>query len=307
MLLSYHINKYITFLNYFNILYFYCSAYKKDFENWSINRWKKNVGIGIWFRKNNSWKPSYQIKIFKWSGIICFYFNTSQSAFKNNPFSGLKLEFNLKRPQISIKNNYIYISCENYINCKFNLEIYDEKNEINKNVNQKNNLNSFLQFQDENDDDVILRSSSNRNIDLYILESIYEGGLKIPADRQKIYQIPEGVNGKYKVTSGNSVEVNYYGTITPKNSTMYCYNYGIWACSSWEQPGKPADLIKVDYTIGTSIVTATIDGKDYQITVNVKDYGDEYVEAILNDYIKKNVTNQKTQLDKLKSITAFPA
>ena len=99
----------------------------------------------------------------------------TQSAFKNNPFSGLKLEFNLKRPQISIKNNYIYISCENYINCKFNLEIYDEKNEINKNVNQKNNLNSFLQFQDENDDDVILRSSSNRNIDLYILESIYEG------------------------------------------------------------------------------------------------------------------------------------
>ena len=52
----------------------------------------------------------------------------TQSAFKNNPFSGLKLEFNLKRPQFSIKNNYIYISCENYINCKFNLEIYDEKN-----------------------------------------------------------------------------------------------------------------------------------------------------------------------------------
>ena len=230
----------------------------------------------------------------------------TETTLKNNPFSGSKIEFNLKRPQLSTKNNYIYISCENSLFCKFNLEIYNEKNEMNQNLSQKNNLKSFFQFQ-EDDDDVILRTSSNIKIDLYILESIYEGGLSIPSDRKKIYQIPEGEKGKYKITKGDSVQVNYYGTITPKNSTMYCYNFGIWACSSWEQPDKPADIIKVEYTVGTSIVTATIDGKEYQITVNVKDYGDEYVESILNDYIKKNVTKQKTQLDKLKSITAFPA
>ena len=37
-------------------------------------------------------------------------------------------------------------------------------------------------------------------------------------------------------------------------------------------------------------------------SLNVKEYAREYAENKLDDYIKKNVTIQKTQLDKLKAI-----
>jgi hypothetical protein len=156
----------------------------------------------------------------------------------------------------------------------------------------------------ESEDDVVLMATGDISINLSTLSSSYVGVLKIPKDRLKLYQIPEGSSGKYKVTSGSSVTVNTFGTITPRNTTWYWYG-GMGSTS--RNPNKEPTKIVVEYTEGTSVVTATIGDKSYKITVTVKDYAKEYVENEIDNYIKKNVTVKKTLLDKLKAITAYPA
>ena len=156
----------------------------------------------------------------------------------------------------------------------------------------------------ETEDDFVLMATGDISINLSTLSSSYVGVLQIPKDRLQLYQIPEGSSGKYRVTSGSSVTVNTFGTITPRNTTWYWYG-GMG--STARDPNKEPTKIEVEYTEGTSVVTATIGDKTYKITVTVKDYAKEYVENEIDNYIKKNVTVQKTLVDKLKAITAYPA
>ena len=165
----------------------------------------------------------------------------------------------------------------------------------------------FLQspLDTEEDDVVLMATTQDMTIELYTLISTYEKVLTIPKGKLKFYQIPEGANGKYRVTSGSSVSVNSLGTITPSNTTWY------WYSSGWGYTRPLADQtptrIEVKYNEGTSVVSATIGDKTYKITVVVKEYSKDYVETKINDYIKKNVTVKTTQLEKLKAITAYPA
>ena len=146
-------------------------------------------------------------------------------------------------------------------------------------------------------------SSTDLSIEITALNTRYESALKIPSGRIKYYQIEAGKSGKYKVTSGSSVSVNNYGTITPSNITWYWYGgYGY----SWPQEGRTPDRIETKFNPGVSVVTATVANNSFTITVTVKEYSSEYVENILNDYIKSNVTNKDT-LEKFRAITAFPA
>ena len=156
----------------------------------------------------------------------------------------------------------------------------------------------------ETEDDFVLMATGDISINLSTLSSSYVGVLQIPKDRLQLYQIPEGSSGKYRVTSGSSVTVNTFGTITPRNTTWYWYG-GMG--STARDPNKEPTKIEVEFTEGTSVVTATIGDKTYKITVTVKDYAKEYVENEIDNYIKKNVTVQKTLVDKLKAITAYPA
>ena len=135
--------------------------------------------------------------------------------------------------------------------------------------------------QSEFEDDVFFLATEDKSITLSTLSSSYVGVLEIPKDRLKLYQIPEGSSGKYKVTSGSSVTVNTFETITPKNTTWYWYG-GMG--STARDPNKEPTKIVVEYTEGTSVVTATIGDKSYKITVTVKDYAKEYVENEVDNY-----------------------
>ena len=80
-----------------------------------------------------------------------------------------------------------------------------------------------------------IMSSTDLSIEITALNTRYESALEIPSGRIKYYQIEAGKSGKYKVTSGSSVSVNNYGTITPSNITWYWYGgYGY----SWPQEGE---------------------------------------------------------------------
>ena len=154
------------------------------------------------------------------------------------------------------------------------------------------------------DDNKILKNTSDINIDIYTLDSNYKKKISIPSDRYQIYKIDSGSSGTYRVISGISVTVGEDGIIYPQNRTTYWYgNVGFWDPVEGQEPTS----IVITYTLGESKINATIGTKSYIITVNVKDYASEYVEDIIGAYIKENVVNKKTQLDKLKAITAFPA
>ena len=178
-----------------------------------------------------------------------------------------------------------------------------EKKGLKLEENNKIILKSSLE-ESEDDDNLILKTKKDITIDLYTLDNGYDKILQFPKNKLKIYQIQEGKNGKYKIISGNSVEVNDEGTVYPRNTTIYWYG-GIGG--SIPDKTKTPTRITTTYYYSTSVITATIGTDIYKITVNVKDYAREYAENKLDDYIKKNVTIKKTQLDKLKAITAYPA
>ena len=274
-------------------------VYKEEGIESSYIIWGKQT-FELIFKSPEIIPENIQIKLKSLNNLDeIFSFSTlSQTCSNGSPFRGKTLELFLEKSQIQ-KHNYLCLSCEQSLLCEFNLEITSGKKGM------KLNEKIIDEKVEENEDDIILRATtSDKTIDLFTIDSTYKDILQIPKDRLTVYQIPEGTTGKYRVTSGNSVVVNSFGTISPSNTTWYWYgNMG----STSPQPNKTPTRIQIQFNLGTSVVSATIGDKVYKITVNVKDYADEYVENKLNDYIKKNVTVQKTQLDKLKSITAYPA
>ena len=144
----------------------------------------------------------------------------------------------------------------------------------------------------------------NRSTTIYGLNSKYESEIQLPSKKTTYYQIDAGSSGKYTITKGSSVQVNKQGTITPRNVTWYWYG-GIGY--STPQQGKTPDRVEKTFYPGISEVTAKVEDKSFVITVTVIEYGEEYAENIFDSYIKSNVTNKKTVLEKFKSITAFPA
>ena len=149
-------------------------------------------------------------------------------------------------------------------------------------------------------------NTKNRAVTIYGLNSKYESELQIPSDKLKLYQIDAGSSAKYtvKTIKGSAASVSKDGTIVPANVTWYWYgNIG------YSSPliGQTPDKIETRIYPGESIVTAKVGDTSFNITVTTIEYGEEYAENIINSYLKTNVTNQKTTLDKFTAITAFPA
>ena len=216
-------------------------------------------------------------------------------------------KFHLEKSQLSLSKNYICIECEYPFDyCEFKINLSSGK--LGPNLKEKKDIlkNYLVKLEEnnENDDDITLKISSNLNIDIYTLASNYKEKISIPSNKYQVYKIDSGSSGTYRVISGNSVTVGKDGIIYPKNKTTYWYgNIGY----SYPLSDKEPTSIVISYALGESKVNATVGTKSYIITVNVKDYASEYVENIIDAYIKTNVTTQKTKLDQLKAITAFPA
>ena len=143
---------------------------------------------------------------------------------------------------------------------------------------------------------------STETVDLYILNSLYDGYLEIPKDKNKIYQIDAGSEGTY-IVLGFSVEVNELGTVTPSNRTTYYYEDG--TVSDKFIPNLPINKTSSFFSTGSSIVMCKVNDTDFNITVNVYDYAQNYTEDTLNNYVKDNVKDKGTQLDQFTQITEY--
>ena len=135
-----------------------------------------------------------------------------------------------------------------------------------------------------------LMGSKDKKVEITTLNSKYLPVIQIPSGRTKIYQLEAGTSGKYKVTSGSSAYVNSYGTVYPRNVTWHWY--GGRGYSS-PLPDQEPDRIETKFYPGITVITATVGDGSFKITVTVKEYSEEYVEKIVDDYIKSNVTKKK--------------
>lgn len=209
----------------------------------------------------------------------------------------------LEKSQLSINQNYICIRCETpFKECEFKIRFSQGISGLK--MYEKNSFLSFIQLENNNDDDeIILTSSQDISLNIYTLSSTYSSKLQIPSNLLQWYQIETGSTGKYKITSGNSVTVDSNGRIFPRNTTWYWYG-GIGSTS--RDPNREPTRIEVSFTLGTTEINANVGDNNFKVTVNVKDYATEYAESKLNEYIKKNVTNKVTQLEKLNAIAYYP-
>ena len=141
---------------------------------------------------------------------------------------------------------------------------------------------------------------NSTNVTLYTLGTTYEDKLTIPSNLKKSFQITTDTteNVTYKVIEGESVEVSSTGLITPKLKVWYCK--GSW-CSNKEDTSEGV-TIKKDVITGESTVQVTAGTQTQNIVVNVVDYAKYNAEKIMKDYVKKNITNDMTQMQKMQKI-----
>ena len=162
-------------------------------------------------------------------------------------------------------------------------------------------INSGINIRDNNPY-IKIKSSNDIKVIIYVLYESYQTALQIPPDKT-YYQIEAGSSGIYSVEKGNSVVVSKEGLITPYNVTWYTYGS---ETTTTPKPGITPDKIQVFYIMGISEVRAKVGNNTFTITVEVRDYSVDYVENVLDSYIKTNVSIKKNDLEKFRAIAAFP-
>ena len=254
--------------------------------------------------------PNYiQINLTSSNSIrqIVSFSSNNQNCHDSIKYMSIKNDLYIEKSQLSMGKNYIYIECENPNEfCEYTISLTSEKLGVKIEETKIVKMENFLVNEyNKNIYDKKLMISQDLTIELYTLNSNYGDALKIPANLNKNYKVDSGTSGTYKVISGKSVTVGPDGIIYPYNETWYCHQGMFYSCIS--SPTSGYEIVEVRYTLGISVVEVKVNDKTYRITVNVLNYATVYVDEQLDQYIKTNVTNKKTQLEKYKAITAYPA
>lgn len=124
--------------------------------------------------------------------------------------------------------------------------------------------------------------------------------VKIPDNLPQSFQLNYGggQDAKYRISDGDSVNVSPDGFVTPR--------YFYWKGHS----GSPQITDDYDYYTlygGTAKIEAETAGKTYYITVHVIDYSIMYCDEIMDAYLRENVTDGMTDLEKMQALARFPA
>lgn len=147
-------------------------------------------------------------------------------------------------------------------------------------------------------------SVNSTNVSLYVLDETYADKISIPSSYNSKFQInAKGMSGKvtYSVISGDSVTVSSTGLIEPA-VTIWYWSGGF--ASSWPMEG--AEMTK-EYNTGKSVVQVSDSSHSVNITVNVIDYSQTYVENVEKTFVKNNIKASMTDFEKLKAITEYVA
>ena len=141
-------------------------------------------------------------------------------------------------------------------------------------------------------------------VDLYGLDgSALEKLGSVPSSKRTSFQIKVtgGQNPSYWVSEGDSVTVTDKGLVKPNYVTWYSAgssgSYSAW--STFKPEDMTGVMTQTELQTGKSTVTVYTDSGTATIEFNVLDYGMEYMEEALDEYIRQNVTAGMSVYDKV--------
>ncbi len=137
-------------------------------------------------------------------------------------------------------------------------------------------------------------------ITIYGIGSREAGKVSIPDSLPQSFQLNYGNSQdmKYRISDGDSANISPDGLVTPR--------YFYWKGHS----GSPQITDDYDYYTlygGTTKIEAETAGKTYYITVHVIDYSIMYCDEIMDAYLRENITDGMTDLEKMQALARFPA
>ncbi len=150
-----------------------------------------------------------------------------------------------------------------------------------------------------------VQAAIQTDIELYALDEWCQKYIQIPDSAMKSYQIevPGGQQARYRVVDGESVTVSSSGLIEPAKETWYVNGN----MSTTFPQGGPNEKVEIENVYGKSVVQVTTASQTYDITVNVKDYAEQYAETVMDEYLHNKITESMSDFEKLEAIAAFPA
>lgn len=165
-----------------------------------------------------------------------------------------------------------------------------------------------LSVPENGENKVQTKSVQASHIDLYAMSETYEEYLEIPSSYAQTHQLEysDGDKPDYSVYSGESVTVSESGLIEPVKTTWYYVENG-GSISYWTTMYVEGAETRVEVKFGTSVIQVKTGSNTYYITVDVHDYANEYAQNVMNDYVAEKITDNMSELEKLETITAFPA
>lgn len=130
-------------------------------------------------------------------------------------------------------------------------------------------------------------------LDLYYLDALYTENISIPEKLLRGFQLKvEGAeNVSYAIIEGESATVNEHGFVEPKLD---------WAYDIY---GGTVDF----YTSGVSIIRVYADFEVFDVTVNVFNYADRYVDELIDAFLENEIDESMTDYEKLDSMARFVA
>lgn len=141
---------------------------------------------------------------------------------------------------------------------------------------------------------------------IFALSSDFGNALKIPSSLNKSFtlKVSGAKNVTYSVKSGEGVKVSSSGVITPAATTWYWY--GSFGATFKMGDSEPTAVVD-EYTFGSNVVRVNADGKIFDVTVNVKDYADYYVNKKVDDYLAKNIKSTMSVAQKIETVCKLVA
>lgn len=149
-------------------------------------------------------------------------------------------------------------------------------------------------------------SVNAEEISLYALDDGYSEKISIPSGYAQDFKLQVSGAGQpvsFFVAEGDSVEVSEDGLITPA-TTIWYWNGNIGSTVS---SGAEGERVVVEHNFGKSVVGIRSGAETVYVTVTVYNYATVYADEVMDQYIKENITDTMTDLEKLDKIAAFPA
>ncbi len=150
-------------------------------------------------------------------------------------------------------------------------------------------------------------AAEGADVTIYALEDYAKAPCIIPAG-QDFYQIPYRVVNitRYSVSEGDSVQVSPAGVVTPRPYTYYWY--GDTGYSEKQGDAEP-DRVTTTYHYGVSTIRIFEDSVPRYITVELKNYAEEYADFMMDMYITSYGVASRSEYDRMvyacKYVSAF--